>query len=90
MTLLKNPTDKRVTSVNKDVLRDYSCYEDDWSYEDDIPDSREETEAAMHQIRRKESNEQTEKNKPGAQQSKGKKASEETFDPSGIEKWPGK
>ncbi|KAH7933294.1 hypothetical protein HPB49_011228 [Dermacentor silvarum] len=79
LTLLKNPTDKKETPVNKEVLRDYSCNEDDWSSEDDIPDSWEETEAAMRQSRRKESSEQTGKNNSGAQQSKGKQASEETL-----------
>ncbi|KAH7933133.1 hypothetical protein HPB49_008996 [Dermacentor silvarum] len=79
LTLLKNPTDKKETPVNKEVLRDYSCNEDDWSSEDDIPDSWEETEAAMRQSRRKESSEQTGKNNSGAQQSKGKQASEESL-----------
>lgn len=79
LTLLKNPDDKKQTPVNKEDFRDYSCYEDDWSSEDDIPDSWEETEAAMNQTRRKASNDQTGKKTSESQQKKVKKASEETL-----------
>ncbi|KAH7954117.1 hypothetical protein HPB49_015636 [Dermacentor silvarum] len=77
LTLLKSPVDKKQTPVNTEELGDHSCYEDDWSSEDDIPESWEETEAAMHQTRRKASNEQTGKKHSESQQSKVKKASEE-------------